>query len=119
MSTINSNDTRANPFRIPARRGRGQCRQCGQQVRLGNDIDGPEKEGLCDECRLYLDQPELDYHLWTWRSAGQGRCMVQCRIRKPEDTLHAPHQVTMHRKDGRPDADGKLKPPGKPGERWQ
>ena len=59
MSTNNRNAARANPFRIPARRDRGQCPHCGQPGRLGSDIDGPENDGLCDECRLYLDQPEL------------------------------------------------------------
>ena len=100
MATEQPEESQASRFRIPARRERGQCRQCGQDGRLGNPEDGPEKEGLCDECRLYVDNPELGYHWWTWRSKGQGEWAVTCDIRNRDDVPGTGQHVTVHRKDG-------------------
>ena len=100
MATQQPDQNQGSRFRIPARRQRGECRQCGQQGRLGNSEDGAHKEGLCEECRLYIDQPEMGYHWWTWRLRTENQWQVTCKIRHRDDVPQTGQQVTVHRRNG-------------------
>ena len=80
-------------FRIPPRRVRQRCPQCGEETRMA-----PEEQ-KCPECQLYDEQPERAPGYWTWTKTTGG-WSARTWLRENDPPPQPGTEITVHRQDG-------------------